>query len=100
MKTREAVIAGTGVGTESVVIPYVLRNLMGLKFKVIAGFPGGSEMNLALARGEVDGRGTFSWTVAHADGKPHHSHEAFEECSAAMADAEDFARELAAKRAH
>jgi tripartite-type tricarboxylate transporter receptor subunit TctC len=35
---------------------------MGLKFKVIAGFPGGSEMNLALARGEVDGRGTFSWT--------------------------------------
>ncbi|MEN9708714.1 MAG: hypothetical protein RIQ68_1122, partial [Pseudomonadota bacterium] len=47
LKNREAVIAGTGVGTESVVIPYVLRNLMGMKFKVIAGFPGGNEMNLA-----------------------------------------------------
>ncbi|MDB5642051.1 MAG: tripartite tricarboxylate transporter family receptor, partial [Hyphomicrobiales bacterium] len=68
LKSRETVIAGTGVGTESVVIPYVLRNLMGLKFKVIAGFPGGNEMNLAMERGEVDGRGTFSWTSI----KPHY----------------------------
>ena len=62
LRNRDTIVAGTGVGTESVVVPYVLRNLMGLKFKVIAGFPGGSEMNLALARGEVDGRGTVSWT--------------------------------------
>ncbi len=62
LRNRDTIIAGTGVGTESVVVPYVLRNLMGLKFMVIAGFPGGSEMNLALARGEVDGRGTVSWT--------------------------------------
>lgn len=68
LRNRETVIAGTGVGTESVVIPYVLRNLMGLKFKVIAGFPGGNEMNLAMERGEVDGRGTFSWTSL----KPHY----------------------------
>ena len=62
LRNRDTIIAGTGVGTESVVVPYVLRNLMGLKFRVIAGFPGGSEMNLSMARGEVDGRGTFSWT--------------------------------------
>lgn len=67
LRNRETIIAGTGVGTESVVVPYVLRHLMGLKFKVIAGFPGGSEMNLAMERGEVDGRGTFSWTSL----KPH-----------------------------
>ena len=30
--------------------------------KVIAGYPGGSEMNLAMQRGETGGRGTFSWT--------------------------------------
>ena len=35
--------------------------------KVIAGYPGGSEMNFAMQRGEVDGRGTFSWTSL----KPH-----------------------------
>ena len=48
-------------------MPYVLRNLLGFKYRVIAGYPGGSEMNLAMLRGEVDGRGTFSWTSL----KPH-----------------------------
>ena len=68
LKTRELIVAGTGIGTESVTVPYVLRNVLGLKFKVIAGFPGGSEMNLAMMRGEVDGRGTFTWTSL----KPHY----------------------------
>jgi len=67
LKTRELIVAGTGVGTESVVVPYVLRNVLGLRLKVIAGYPGGSEMNLAMQRGEVDGRGAFSWTSL----KPH-----------------------------
>jgi len=62
LKTKELIVAGTGIGTESVNVPYVLRNVLGLKFRVIAGFPGGSEMNLAMLRGEVDGRGTFTWT--------------------------------------
>jgi tripartite-type tricarboxylate transporter receptor subunit TctC len=66
-KQREVIVAGTGVGTESVTVPYVLRNILGFKYKVIAGYPGGSEMNLAMQRGEVDGRGTFSWTSL----KPH-----------------------------
>jgi tripartite-type tricarboxylate transporter receptor subunit TctC len=66
LKNKELIIAGTGVGTESVVVPYVLRNVLGLKFKVIAGYPGGSEMNLAMQRGEVNGRGTFSWTSLKA----------------------------------
>ncbi|HEX9329444.1 MAG TPA: tripartite tricarboxylate transporter substrate-binding protein [Reyranella sp.] len=69
LKTKELIVAGTGIGTESVTVPYVLRNVLGLKFKVIAGFPGGSEMNLAMLRGEVDGRGTFTWTSL----KPHYS---------------------------
>lgn len=67
LRDHEVIVAGTGVGTESVVVPYVVRNILGLKFKVIAGYPGGSEMNLAMERGEVDGRGTFSWTSL----KPH-----------------------------
>jgi tripartite-type tricarboxylate transporter receptor subunit TctC len=66
-KKREVIVAGTGVGTESVTVPYVLRNILGFKYRVIAGYPGGSEMNLAMQRGEVDGRGTYSWTSI----KPH-----------------------------
>jgi tripartite-type tricarboxylate transporter receptor subunit TctC len=68
LKSKELVVAGTGIGTESVTVPYVLRNVLGLKYKVIASYPGGSEMNIAMQRGEVDGRGTFSWTSL----KPHY----------------------------
>jgi len=68
LKTKELIVAGTGIGTESVTVPYILRNVLGFKLKVIAGFPGGSEMNLAMMRGEVDGRGTFTWTSL----KPHY----------------------------
>ena len=60
--TKEIVFAGTGAGTESVVMPYVMGNLLGFKVKVIAGYPGGSEMDLAMERGEVGGRGTYSWS--------------------------------------
>jgi tripartite-type tricarboxylate transporter receptor subunit TctC len=66
--THEVVVAGTGLGTESVVVPYVLRNILGFKYKVIYGYPGGSQMNIAMLRGEVEGRGTFSWTSL----KPHY----------------------------
>ena len=62
LRNKEVVVGGTGVGTESVTVPYLLRNLLGLRFSVIAGYPGGSDVNLAMERGEVDGRGTFSWT--------------------------------------
>ena len=66
-RANELIVGGTGIGTESVTVPYILRNLLGFKYRVIAGYPGGSEMNLAMLRGEVDGRGTFSWTSL----KPH-----------------------------
>jgi tripartite-type tricarboxylate transporter receptor subunit TctC len=66
-RANDVIVAGTGIGTESVTVPYILRNLLGFKYRVIAGYPGGSEMNLAMMRGEVDGRGTFSWTSI----KPH-----------------------------
>ena len=62
LREKEVVVGGTGVGTESVTVPYLLRNLLGFRFSVIAGYPGGSDVNLAMERGEVDGRGTFSWT--------------------------------------
>jgi tripartite-type tricarboxylate transporter receptor subunit TctC len=62
LRNKEVIVAGTGVGTESVTVPYIVRNTLGLKFRVIAGYPGGSEASLAMERGEVDGRGTYSWT--------------------------------------
>lgn len=42
--------------------PLLANATLGTKFKVITGYKGGSEVNLAMQRGEVDGRGGFTWT--------------------------------------
>ena len=58
---RELVLGGT-VGTASVIYPMVLNELAGTKFKVVTGYPGGNEINLAMESGEVQGRGSNSWS--------------------------------------
>jgi tripartite-type tricarboxylate transporter receptor subunit TctC len=57
----ETTMGGTGAGSGSVQFPLMLNALIGTKFKVIAGYPGGSQIYLAMERGEVDGRATQNW---------------------------------------
>jgi tripartite-type tricarboxylate transporter receptor subunit TctC len=59
-KRKEITIGATGSGT-SVHYPKAMNALLGTKFKIIAGYPGGNDINLAMERGEVDGRGSNSW---------------------------------------
>jgi hypothetical protein len=59
---RELVLGGT-TGTNSVVYPAVLNALVGTRFKVVTGYPGGGELNLAMERGEIQGRGSNSWAA-------------------------------------
>ena len=40
----------------------MMHNLLGMKYRVIVGYPGGTEINLAADRGEVMGRATHSWS--------------------------------------
>jgi len=35
--------------------------MFGAKIKLVTGYPGGSEVNLAIERGEIDGRCGWSW---------------------------------------
>ena len=58
---KEIVLGGT-VGTASVIYPNVLNELVGTKFKVVTGYPGGNQINLAMESGEVQGRGSNSWS--------------------------------------
>ena len=57
----EFVVGGTGGGSASVQIPLMLNAVIGAKFKVVPGYPGGSEIYLAMERGEIAGRVTQSW---------------------------------------
>jgi tripartite-type tricarboxylate transporter receptor subunit TctC len=52
---REVLMGGDGAGTSLSEMPILLRNLLGMKFKVIDGYKGSVEIVLAMARNEVAG---------------------------------------------
>jgi tripartite-type tricarboxylate transporter receptor subunit TctC len=65
--TKEFTVAGNGSGSDPDVFANVLRNLFGVKDRLISGFPGSSEISLAMERGEVDGRCGWSWSSIKAE---------------------------------
>ncbi len=48
--------AATGVGTSGHDVPKLFDEMVGLKFNLITGYPGGAEMDLAIERGEAQCR--------------------------------------------
>ena len=69
-QAREMVVSASGSGADSVIFPYVLNGVIGTKFKVVSGYPGNSDMLLAVERGEVDGNAGTSW-IALVSIKPN-----------------------------
>ena len=57
---HEAPMGATG-GSTSSQYPRAMNALLGTKFKIILGYPGGNDINLAMERGEVEGRGSNAW---------------------------------------
>ncbi len=55
LKTRETTFGATGPGAVTAIHPRVAGTLTGLKIKVITGYTGTRDINLAMQRGEVDG---------------------------------------------
>jgi tripartite-type tricarboxylate transporter receptor subunit TctC len=60
-KKRETVIGSTGAGSISTQVPAVYNNVLGAKIKLVVGYPDGTDINLAMERGEVEGRATNPW---------------------------------------
>ena len=56
-KAREVSMAGSGIISDADIYPKILNALAGTRFKIINGYAGTNESNLAIERGEVDGRG-------------------------------------------
>jgi tripartite-type tricarboxylate transporter receptor subunit TctC len=59
--TKKEVPMGATGGSTSSQYPKVMNALLGTKFKIILGYPGGNDINLAMEKGEVAGRGSNSW---------------------------------------
>jgi tripartite-type tricarboxylate transporter receptor subunit TctC len=65
-RARETVMGGSGAASPTVFYLKALNALAGTKFKIIAGFRGGSETELAMQRGEVEGN-TKAWASMKVD---------------------------------
>jgi len=62
MQTKPWKVGGSGVATDLDIYANVLRNMFHLPGRLVSGFPGGQEVLLAMQRGEVDGRCSWSWS--------------------------------------
>lgn len=56
MKTREFVAGTTGAGAELTNFYATISNMLGVKIRVIKGYKSSSEVNLAMEKGEIQGR--------------------------------------------
>lgn len=60
--TKELVIGGSGPSSDTDQFPLLMNRTLGTKFRIIPGYPGGNDINLAMQRGEVKGRCGWSWS--------------------------------------
>ncbi len=66
LKTKEMIVGGTGGAADTDQFPRVVNGVLGTRMKVISGYPGGNDINLAMERGEVQGRCGWSWSSVKA----------------------------------
>jgi tripartite-type tricarboxylate transporter receptor subunit TctC len=75
-RARETTLAATGAGGSEVMLVSILNQFMGTKFKNIIGYRSSPEMNLAMERGETEGRITTNlralFASAHNDASAFH----------------------------
>ncbi|HET8568984.1 MAG TPA: tripartite tricarboxylate transporter substrate-binding protein [Candidatus Limnocylindria bacterium] len=60
--TTTVKIGATGPDDDTGFFPRFLNGALGTKFQLVTGYAGGNDVNLAIERGEVQGRCGFSWS--------------------------------------
>jgi tripartite-type tricarboxylate transporter receptor subunit TctC len=59
---QEMIVGGTGATVDPETTPRLLNALIGTKFKIVSGYKGTADVNLAMEREEVQGMGDWSWS--------------------------------------
>ena len=65
-RNRETIMGASGPTSPTYYYLLALNELAGTKFKIVNGYPGGGETNLAMQRGEVEGN-SKSWASMKVD---------------------------------
>jgi tripartite-type tricarboxylate transporter receptor subunit TctC len=66
---KELIVGGTGPSADTDQFPRITNGVLGTKFKLVSGYPGGNDISLAMERGEVFGRCGWSWSSVIATQK-------------------------------
>lgn len=61
-KLKDVVMGALSGDGGNAVYPLLLNRFLGTRFKVVLGYQGGNTIQLAMERGEVDGRGSVIWS--------------------------------------
>jgi tripartite-type tricarboxylate transporter receptor subunit TctC len=69
-KKKQVVMGALSATGGNSVYPLLINAFLGTKFKVVLGYQGGNTIQLAMERGEVDGRAAVVWSGLKA-GWPH-----------------------------
>ena len=59
---QELLVGATGPSGDTFQFPRITNGVLGTKFKIISGYPGGNDVDLAMERQEVQGRCGWSYT--------------------------------------
>ena len=62
-------LGAVGTTSDSYIFPTIVNELLGTKFKPITGYAGTAQINIAIERGEVMGRGGNSWASVQTSNK-------------------------------
>src|SRR5215470_83930 len=69
LRQKEIVAGATGRGAITYIYPSMMNEYLGTKFKIVTGYEGGNQVNLAMERGEVQARNNTwsSWKATKGD---------------------------------
>ncbi len=70
LSAKEVIVGATTPGTTMVDFPLLVNDVLGFKFKIVRGYAGTPQINLAIERGEVQGMGGLGWASVKAQ-TPH-----------------------------
>jgi tripartite-type tricarboxylate transporter receptor subunit TctC len=60
---KPSALGGEGAGADPDIWALLYKNVYGAKVKLVSGYPGTNDIELAMQRGEVDGLCGFSWST-------------------------------------
>jgi tripartite-type tricarboxylate transporter receptor subunit TctC len=58
---QELVVGAASVASNSASDAYVMRHILGYKYRVVTGYQSGADIDLAMQRGETQGRANIAW---------------------------------------